>query len=270
MENKPLGKLTRGKTTRNRLRRVDLFIARYDPGLLRQADPQNKRNIYLDLGFGFEPITTLESAARFSKLNPQLYTIGVEIDPERVEEARPFSTPNIDFRHGGFNLPLKANESARLIRAFNVLRQYDRQEVAFAYQTLTAYLIEGGLLMEGTSDPFGRVWTANLIRKQNQQQTSYEAITFSTNFRHGFEPANFQPVLPKNLIHLMKNNNRIETFFKDWKAATLETIGYKQFGLRQWFIESVYLLSQQGYQLDLRKKMLKSGFLTWKKPGLNY
>lgn len=267
---KPLGQPTRGKTAHNRLRRVDIFLVRYDPDLLRASDPPGRRNLYLDLGYGFEPTTTLESASRFHRLNPQLSTVGVEIDPERVASAAPFKTDHVDFRLGGFNLPLKEDESVRLIRAFNVLRQYNPDQVSQAYQTLAAYLIPGGLLIEGTSDPFGRVWTANLLRKQDHGSHAYEAITFSTNFRQGFDPTIFQPVLPKNLIHQMESGSRIQYFFTDWKAAAAVAIGYKEFSLRQWFMETAYHLASVGYQLDLRKKMLKSGFLTWKNPGLDF
>ncbi len=267
---KPLGQPTRGKTAQNRLRRVDLFLVRYDPNLLRMPDPPGQKWVYLDLGYGFEPTTTLESAARFHKINPHLHTIGVEIDPQRVAAAASSRSRQVDFRLGGFNLPLSKHESVRLIRAFNVLRQYSPDQVSEAYKTLAAYLIPGGLLIEGTSDPFGRTWTANLLRKQDTGSLTYEAITFSTNFRQGFEPAIFQPVLPKNLIHQMETGSCIQNFFTAWKAAAIATIGYREYSLRQWFIETANQLSSAGYQLDLRKKMLKSGFLTWKNPGLGF
>jgi hypothetical protein len=267
---KPVGQPTRGKTARNRLRRVDIFLTRYDPNLIRQMDADDTRCVYLDLGYGFEPTTTLESAQRFHKLNPKLYTIGVEIDPQRVSAATPHISDRTDFRQGGFNLPLKPNEMVRLIRAFNVLRQYAPEQVAEAYHVLSPYLIEGGLLIEGTSDPFGRIWTANLIRKQKNGGIHYEGLIFSTNFRKGFDPGIFQPVLPKNLIHQMENNSQINPFFDDWKAVAAATIGFKQYGLRQWFTEAAFQLSLKGYKLDLRKKMLKSGFLTWKNPDLDF
>ena len=267
---KPIGQPTRGKTAQNRLRRVDIFLVRYAPNLLRFPDPPDQKWVYLDLGYGFEPTTTLESAARFHKINPRLHTIGVEIDPERVAAASNSRSGQVDFRLGGFNLPLKEHESVRLIRAFNVLRQYSPDQVSEAYRTLAAYLIPGGLLIEGTSDPFGRIWTANLLRKQDTGSLTYEAITFSTNFRQGFEPAIFQPVLPKNLIHQMGIGSHIQNFFTDWKSAAVATIGYREYGLRQWFIETARYLSSAGYQLDLRIKMLRSGFLTWKHPVLDF
>ena len=68
----------------------------------------------------------------------------------------------------------------------------------------------------------------------------------------------------------MNQDSKIEKFFSDWKAAAAATIGYKQYGPRQWFIEAANQLSLKGYHLDLRKKMLKYGFLVWRNPGLEY
>ena len=123
-------------------------------------------------------------------------------------------------------------------------------------------------MVEGTSDPYGRVWCANLIRAADQKSKRYEAITFSTSFRAGFDPSHLQPVLPKNLISQMGSPTEIHAFFEAWKDAALKMISFKQYGLRQWFVEAAQLLSESGYKLDLRKKMLKSGFLTWKYPPL--
>ena len=268
-EDSPIGQPTRGKTTRNRLRRIDIFLIRYDPELIKRSDTGSNRSLYVDLGFGAEPATTLESASRFRKLNPSLHILGVEIDPERVSAAAACKTAEIDFRLGGFNLPLKNGETVRMIRAFNVLRQYPPEQYADAVQLMADQLSGGGLLVEGTSDPFGRVWCANLFRVPGPGQISYEGLAFSTSFRYGFDPAHLQPVLPKNLIHQMGSLTEIHAFFEEWKDAAARSIHFKQYGLRQWFIASAHLLATRGYQLDLRKKMLRAGFLTWKNPPLS-
>src|SRR5262245_46032818 len=127
---KPEGQPTRGKTAVNRLRRVDSFFLRYDPALISSQDGAFARALYVDLGYGAEPTTTLESAARLRRVNPSLSVLGVEIDPQRVAAARPFADAQTDFRLGGFNLPLRNGESVRLVRAFNVLRQYDESQFA--------------------------------------------------------------------------------------------------------------------------------------------
>ena len=162
---KPEGQPTRGKTASNRLRRVDNFILLYELSLLTRTDGLFARSLFVDLGYGFDARTTLESAARFRRLNPDLPILGVEIEKERVEAALPYANEKTFFRLGGFNLPLKDGEHVRLIRAFNVLRQYEEKDFAPAYERLTQYMLPGGLMIEGTSTPYGQIWTANLARK---------------------------------------------------------------------------------------------------------
>jgi len=264
---RPLGQITRGKTARNRLRRVDNFLCLYDPSLLRQVDRAAEISYYVDLGYGDEPFTTLESAERLRRLNPALKVLGVEIDPERVERALPFADNLTSFRLGGFNLPIKAGESARLVRAFNVLRQYEENEVQDSLLTLAEMLIPGGLIIEGTSDPFGRIWVANLLRKRSDGELWVEGLLFSTNFRWGFEPAIFQPRLPKNFIHRMLPGETIEAFMTAWKQAALAAISVRTLGLRQWFIASAVALAASGWPVETRKRPLSQGYLLWKRTG---
>ena len=112
---KPEGQPTRGKTADNRLRRVDNFLLLYEPSLLSRTDGGFADSLFVDLGYGFDPRTTLESGARFRRVNPSLRILGVEIDKERVEAALPFADKITHFRLGGFNLPLKAGANELLI-----------------------------------------------------------------------------------------------------------------------------------------------------------
>jgi len=271
---KPLGFPTRGKTASNRLRRVDNFILLYEPSLLTRTD-----DLFVDLGYGFDPRTTLESAERFRRVNPDLKILGVEIDKERVEAAQPYADEKTFFRLGGFNLPLKAGEHVRLIRAFNVLRQYEEADVAPAYETLARGVLPGGLMLEGTSNPFGSIWCANVARRMesgsllpySQQQVveiqkwTMEALVFSTNFRLGFEPAGFQTILPKNLIHSVVPGEPVYDFFEAWKRSAAETAAAKIYGLRQWFTAAAERLSARGYDVALQRKWLSRGYLIWRR-----
>ncbi|MCK6627764.1 MAG: methylase [Anaerolineae bacterium] len=266
---KPEGQATRGKTTHNRLRRVDNFLLQYDSTLLSRSDGPYDRAFYVDLGFGAKPVTTLESAARLRRLNPRLPVLGVEIDPERVAKAQPYADALTFFRLGGFNLPLQKwpdgqPETVRLIRAFNVLRQYEESAVAQAYERLAHYVLPGGLLIEGTSDPFGRIWAANLLRREDEPLWQVEALVFSINFRVGFDPGQLQTVLPKNYIHRMVPGEAIYDFFAAWKSAAQETQAYKGWGLRQWFGASAHNLAARGYLINLRRKWLWQGWLIWR------
>jgi hypothetical protein len=237
----------------------------YDPGLLKRTDGDFAHALFVDLGYGAEATTTLESAARFRKFNPKLPVLGVEIDPERVTAAQPFAETLISFRLGGFNLPLLPGETVRLIRAFNVLRQYEETDFAPAYERLGQYMLPGGLMIEGTSDPFGRIWAANVVRKM-ETGWNFEALVFSTNFRLGFDPAQFQSVLPKNYIHHMMPGQAIYIFINSWKQATAETSHAKVWGERQWFIAAAEGLTAKGYNVNLQRKWLAKGLLIWEHP----
>ncbi len=276
---KPTGQPTRGKTASNRLRRVDNFILLYEPALLTRTDSLFADSMFVDLGYGFDARTTLESAERFRRVNPNLKILGVEIDKERVAAALPFADDKTFFRLGGFNLPLKADERVRLIRAFNVLRQYEEKDFAPAYERLAQYALPGGLMIEGTSNPFGSIWCANAVRRtlesnslllESQKQVSgiksswkFEALVFSTNFRMGFDVEEFQTILPKNLIHHVIRGEPIYDFFEAWKRSARDTAAMKTYGAKQWFVASVEALAQKGYKINLQKKFLSKGYLVW-------
>lgn len=261
--NKRMGQPTRGKTADNRLRRVDNFVLLYEPSLLTRTDGLFADSLFVDLGYGFDPRTTLESAARFRRVNPNLRILGVEIDKERVEAAQPFADGKTFFRLGGFNLPLQSGERVRLMRAFNVLRQYEEKDVIPAYERLAEYVLPGGLMIEGTSNPFGSIWSANLARKTGDGAWNMEALVFSTNFRLGFDVEEFQTILPKNYIHRVVAGEAIYDFFEAWKRSASETSPTKTFGLKQWFAAAAVALSQKGFRIDLHKKWLGKGWLIW-------
>ncbi|RJP51721.1 MAG: methylase [Anaerolineaceae bacterium] len=260
---KPEGQPTRGKTASNRLRRVDNFLLLYEPSLLTRTDGRFAASFFVDLGYGFDARTTLESAARFRRVNPTLPILGVEIDKERVEAALPFADALTRFRLGGFNLPMKSGEHVRLIRAFNVLRQYDEKDFAPAYERLAEYVLPGGLMIEGTSTPFGQIWSANLARKMDDGSWNMEALVFSTNFRLGFDVEEFQTILPKNYIHRVVKGEPIFDFIEAWKRSAAETAHAKTFGLRQWFIAAAEALVRKGFKIDVKKKWLTKGYLIW-------
>ena len=269
---KPVGQPTRGKTASNRLRRVDNFILLYEPSLLTRTDGLFADSFFVDLGYGFDARTTLESASRFRRLNPDLRVLGVEIEKGRVEAALPYADEKTFFRLGGFNLPLFEGERVRLIRAFNVLRQYEEKDFAPAYKTLAPYVLPDGLMIEGTSNPFGSIWVANVVRKtlesdselSGNQNWRFEALVFSTNFRTGFDVEEFQTILPKNLIHHVLPGESIYDFFEAWKQCAAGTSSMKTYGTRQWFIAAAEQLDGRGYAVDSQRKWLSKGYLIWK------
>jgi hypothetical protein len=252
------------------------LLLRYDPALIARRDGPFDRAFFVDLGYGFEPVTTVASFSALRRLNPALPVLGVEIDPARVAVAQPYARPGLAFRLGGFNLPLGtwpdgAAETVRVVRAFNVLRQYPPDEVAAAYAHLAQGVLPGGLLVEGTSDPAGSVWVAHLLRRRDgagDEPWQCEALVFSTNFRDGFDPAHFQPVLPKNLIQRVVPGEPIHTFLAAWKRAAAETSALRVWGPRGWFVAAARRLRATGHRVDPRNAWLRKGYLIWRDPDL--
>ena len=241
----------------------------YDPGLLTRGDGAFADALFVDVGYGEEPITALESAARFRRLNANLRVLGVEIDAERVARAQPYTDDQTFFRMGGFNLPLEAGESVRAMRAFNVLRQYEEADVLPAWERMARYVLPGGLLLEGTSNPTGGIWAANVLRRTEDQRLPWhrEALVFFTNFSMGFDPVEFQTILPKNYIHRVVPGEPVFDFFSAWKAAAAETSALQTWGPRQWYIAAAEALSRRGYHINLRRKWLSKGWMIWEEPA---
>ncbi len=276
---RPAGLVTRGKTAPNRLRRVDHFCAAYDPALIGRADGDFARALFVDLGYGAEPDTALESARRLRRLNATLPVLGVEIDPERVERAQPFADRLTHFRLGGFNLPLRSTpdgpETVRLVRAFNVLRQYEEAEALPALDQIMSHILPGGLLVEGTSDPFGRVWTANLLRQEeratvagDERSWRLEGLVLGANLGIEFDPDTFQTRLPKTFIHRMVEGEPIHAFVEDFKAAARDTRASAIWGPRAWFVAAGSALAERGYAIARPDRWLRQGWLVWRDPGL--
>jgi len=151
-----LGLPTRGTTAPNRLRRVDRWLTGVHGHLLRSA-PQPP--LVVDLGYGACPVTTVELHQRLRAVRADVEVVGLEIHQERVEAAAHAAAAGLSFRRGGFEL---AGLSPLVVRALNVLRQYEAEPAAQAWQTLCARLAPGGLLVEGTCDELGRraAWVA--------------------------------------------------------------------------------------------------------------
>ena len=153
---KPVGTITRGTTNPNRLRRIDRFVVAQR---ILRSEPNP---VLVDLGYGASPITAIELCARARAVNPSAQLVGVEIERDRVARGLAVANEHLHFALGGFEVPLpnppfSATQKVHLIRAFNVLRQYDESEVASAWALMCSRLAPGGLLIEGTCDEIGRL-----------------------------------------------------------------------------------------------------------------
>lgn len=224
--NKPFGNVTRGTTNTNRLRRVDRWLAGPQAWRLRsEAAP-----LVVDLGYGGSPATAVELYSRIHAVCPSAHVTGIEIEPERVRIAKPLEHEGLDFRVGGFEIPVPGQPT--MVRAFNVLRQYDEADVKLIWATVCSRLSPHGIFVDGTCDEIGRRSTWVALGVDGPQ-------SFTISLRFGaFElPSDVAERLPKALIHHNVPGEKIHTFLqaldKHWLAgATLAPFGNRQRWLR--------------------------------------
>lgn len=282
MPPRPTGRPTRGKTATNRLRQVDVYVALAHPGVLRGDSP-----LAVDLGYGALPWTTLEMASRWRDIEPSLRVIGIEIDPERVSAAQPCADPPMTrFERGGFNLvDVLGAERARVVRAYNVLRQYGEADVESALAQIADGMDPGGLLVEGTSTPSGAIvvfdtWVRTqqpaspmrsrpaVVNRLPEPSTDelgllleHDALVFGTNFKELVAPSEFQTILPKRLIHRMLDETPAR-FFADWRRASNIATGQGATSARRnWVVAAELMRSQFGWPVDPRSRLVERGFL---------
>ncbi|MGH6653799.1 MAG: class I SAM-dependent methyltransferase [Actinocrinis sp.] len=220
---RPVGTITRGTTAPNRLRRVDRWLVGVHGGLLRGAP---EAPLVIDLGYGAYPVTTVELAQRLRAVRSDVQTIGLEIDPERVAAAQPYARPGLEFRLGGFELPVE--RAPTVIRAFNVLRQYDESEVADVWRTLTGRLSQGGLLVEGTCSENGRVAAWVTLDRDGPR-----TLTLAARLGSLESPAVFAERLPKALIHRNVPGEPVHAFLRALDRAWLTAAPFGDLGVRQ-------------------------------------
>ncbi|MGI5398106.1 class I SAM-dependent methyltransferase [Streptomyces sp. CA-135486] len=224
---RPVGTATRGTTNPNRLRRMDRWIAATHGPALRRGDAP----VAVDLGYGAAPWTALELLQRLRTADPRCAVVGIEIDPARVAAAKPYEREGLSFRHGGFEVPLTTRPA--LIRAANVLRQYDEDEVAAVWARLCARLAPDGLLVEGTCDEIGRrhVWVA--LGPEGPR-----TVTFATRLGSLERPSDLAERLPKALIHRNVPGEPVHAFLRDFDRAWAAAAPYAPLGTRQRWIRA--------------------------------
>ncbi|MFJ6988454.1 MULTISPECIES: class I SAM-dependent methyltransferase [unclassified Streptomyces] len=252
---RPVGTVTRGTTNPNRLRRMDRWIAATHGAVLRRAtDP-----LAVDLGYGAAPWTAVELLTRLRPAAPRVQVVGVEVDPARVAAALPYEREGLTFRHGGFEVPVE--RPPHLIRAANVLRQYDEEQVAAVWARLCARLAApegartdtgtgvggkggggpaggsrdtGGLLVEGTCDEVGRrhVWVA--LGPEGPR-----TVTFAARLGFLDTPSDLAERLPKALIHRNVPGEPVHAFLRDFDRAWAAAAPYASYGARQRWMRAV-------------------------------
>jgi hypothetical protein len=255
----PQGEITRGTTYPNRLRRVDRWIAWWCArSLTDAADP-----LVVDLGYGATPITTVELRQRLARVRAEVRVVGLEIDPARVAAAVPAADPpGLTFARGGFEL---AGLHPVVVRAFNVLRQYDESDVPAAWTTMTSALAPGGWLVEGTCDELGRLGAWVTLPTGATQPTT---LTLAARLSTLESPATFAERLPKALIHRNVPGEAIHELLSTLDEAWRHSAAVSVFGPRQRWLESVSRLKAAGWPVIDRPARWRLGEVTLTYPGV--
>jgi hypothetical protein len=258
-----VGTVTRGTTNTNRLRRVDRWIAA-QPALLHATDP-----FVVDLGYGASPVTSFELAARLAHVRPDVDVLGLEIDPARVRAAQEqlarvrtgghhFAAElRIDFALGGFEVPAPGDRRPAVIRAFNVLRQYDEADVAGAWRRMTSRLAPGGLLVEGTCDELGRVSSWVGVGASGPR-------TFTISLRRsGLEaPSIVAERLPKALIHRNVPGEPVHELLAALDRAWQVHAAMAVYGATQRWIATIATVRHEGWHVIGGPRRSRLGELT--------
>jgi SAM-dependent methyltransferase len=198
--------------------------------------------IVVDLGYGAAAWTARDLRDRLRAVREDVHVVGIEIDPERVAAAAPYADATLSFRRGGFEVPLDGAD-ALVIRAFNVLRQYDESQVADAWRQMSSRLAPGGLLVEGTCDELGRhAWWVAIDAGEPQPRT----LTLSTRLAALDRPSGLAERLPKALIHRNVPGERVHAFLTDLDRAWAAAAPHASFGVRQRWLATVRALRESG------------------------
>lgn len=252
----PVGQVTRGTTGTNRLRRVDRWIARH--AALRRADDP----FVVDLGYGASAVTTLELQARLARTRPDVEVLGLEIDPARVARAQSqlagvragqtgfAHDARVGFALGGFEVPAPGGRRPAVIRAMNVLRQYDEADVAAAWARMCDRLAPGGLLVEGTCDEIGRVATWIALTAD----ASPRSLSISLRLAALERPSVAAERLPKALIHRNVPGEPVHAFLAGLDAEWARASAVAPFGPVQRWETALAALQAAGWPLQERAR----------------
>lgn len=239
---RPVGTITRGTTNPNRLRRCDRWLAGPQGWRLRRSlSPP----VVVDLGYGASPITAVELHDRLRRVRPDVQVVGIEIDPVRVAAGKALEREGLSFRIGGFEVPLDGGARPTVVRAFNVLRQYQEHEVADAWARVVDRLAPDGLLVDGTCDEVGRraTWVA-------VEAAGPRSLTISLRLRGLGQPSDVAERLPKALIHRNVPGERIHAYLTDLDRAWARSAPQSSWGARQRFLATAAEVAERWPVLD--------------------
>jgi hypothetical protein len=217
------------------------MVARLGSVLRTAADP-----LVVDLGYGATPITAVELAERLRPVRADVRILGLEIDPSRVAAAQPAADPpRLTFERGGFEL---AGRRPAIVRAANVLRQYDESSALAAWDTMLAGVAPGGVVVEGTCDELGRRGCWVLLDASGPR-----SLTLAARLDDLARPSELAERLPKALIHRNVPGERVHEFLRAFDAAWATVAPVGAFGPRQRWIAAVNALAESGWPVEIAR-----------------
>jgi hypothetical protein len=217
---------------------MDNWIAATQGSRLRAA----AEPLVVDLGYGSDPVTAVELLSRLRTARPDVTVLGLEIDAERVANAKSAERPGLRFAVGGFEL---AGRHPTVVRAANVLRQYPESAVAEAWAAMRAQLPPGGVIVDGTCDELGRLATWALIDGDGPV-----SLTLSVKLELLHRPSELAPRLVKALIHRNVDGEPVHEFLRAMDDAWDRQAPLAPFGNRQRWQAMAATLRQSWPVLD--------------------
>jgi hypothetical protein len=172
--------------------------------------------------------------------------VGIEIDPARVAAARGLAVPGLSFALGGFEVPLPGGRRPVVVRALNVLRQYDEAQVGPSWDVVRDRLAPDGLLVDGTCDEIGRraAWVA-VTRERGPV-----SLTLSVRLGGLGRPSEVAERLPKALIHRNVDGEAVHALLVALDDAWARSAHRAAFGARQRWLSAVGTLRREWPVLD--------------------
>ena len=188
--------------------------------------------------------------AKLRRLRADVSVLGLEIDPARVLPPR----DGVHFAVGGFEL---AGHRPNLVRAFNVLRQYDVSQVHDAWQLVCSRLAPGGLFVEGTCDELGRRCSWVLLDADGPQ-----SLTLAWDPHHTARPSDLAERLPKALIHRNVPGEAIHDLLRMADDAWDRAAAWATYGPRIRWREARRLLIDASVPLTPIRRRVRDNLLT--------
>ena len=211
---------------------MDAWLLAAHPAVLCQPD-----TLVVDLGFGASATTTIELAHAVRGRNPRARVVGLDIDPARVAAASATGTGEVELAVGGFEL---AGLRPHLVRALNVLRQYDAADVDTAWQAITSRLADGGLVIDGTCDETGRLGAWITLDARGPR-----SLTLLLDLAGS--PADVAARLPKALLHRNVPGDPVHTLIEALEQEWARAAPLSVFSPRQRFTAAAAALAAGGW-----------------------